>query len=182
MMAMQSPKNLFTLEMADMYDAEQRILQILPTLASECNDPQVKSAFQDHERETRQQVTNLEQCFQILNVQPPRTTCHAISGLKQEHDSFLKENPSDNIRTMFDLGAAAKTEYYEIASYRGLVDMATLMGEPKCADLLRQNLQQEENMARRVEMLAHQLGQQATMQMGQMGQTRQPGAGPNPTI
>lgn len=180
-MAMNSPRDLFVHEMSDIYDAEQRILQMLPKMASESNNQQVKSALQDHERETRQQVTNLEQCFQILGVQPTRTTCHAISGLKQEHDDFLKENPNDDIKTMFDLGAAAKTEHYEIASYRGLVDKAKMMGESKCANLLSQNLQQEESMAQRVENLAHQLGQQATMQPGQMGQpgqARQPGQNP----
>ncbi len=177
-MTMQSVKDLFVHEMADIYDAEQRILQILPTLASECTDAQGKNAFQDHERETRQQITNLEQCFQILNAQPSRVTCSAITGLKQEHDSFVKENPNADVLTMFDLGAASKTEHYEIASYRGLIDKAMALGESKCASLLRQNLQQEENMAQRVETLSHDLGQKATMQMGQTGQQRPQQPGP----
>jgi ferritin-like metal-binding protein YciE len=174
-MTMQSPRDLFLHEMADMYDAEQHILQMLPMLARECNNQQVQNALQQHERETRQQVTNLEQCFQLMNVQPaPDVTCQAVTGLKQEHDSFLREKPDPDILTMFDLGAAAKTEYYEMAAYRGLVNKAIMMGENKCADLLRQNLQQEEQMAQRVEMLAQELGQRATTR-GQMGQTGQTG-------
>ena len=164
-MPMQNPRDLFLHEMSDMYDAEQRILQMLPTMAQECNDPQVKSALQQHEQETRQQVLNLDQCFQELGAQPVRTSCYAIAGMKQEHDSYLKEQPSPDMLTMFDLGGAAKTVGYEIASYRGLIDQANSMGQTHCVQLLRQNLQQEENMLKTVETISHTLGQQMVSRM-----------------
>lgn len=157
---MQNQNDLFVHELSDMYDAEQRILQMLPAMASESISPDLKSAFQRHEQETRQQVLNLEQCFQQLGAQPDRSACYAIAGLKQEHDAFLKENPTQELLTMFDAGGAAKTEAYEIASYRGLVEKANMMGQPQCAQLLKQNLDQEVAMARRVEQITHQLDQQ----------------------
>jgi ferritin-like metal-binding protein YciE len=159
-MAMQQMQDLFIHELGDMYDAEQRILQMLPQMAQEVNSGSIKSAFQQHEQETRQQVQNLEQCFQLLGTQPKRTSCQAIAGLKQEHDSFMKEQPSDELLTMFDLGGAAKTEHYEIASYQGLIEKATLLGKKDCAKLLQQNLQQEEAMAQKVTQLSQQLGKQ----------------------
>jgi ferritin-like metal-binding protein YciE len=160
-MAMQSIWELFQFELGDIYDAEQRIAQMLVQLAKECNNGQVKSALQYHEQQTRQQIQNLEQCFQALGSVPQRSTCHAIAGLKQEHDSFLKENPSEEVLTIFDLGGAAKTEHYEIASYRGLIEKANLIGQKDCVRLLQQNLSQEEEMAQKVEQISHQLGQQA---------------------
>jgi ferritin-like metal-binding protein YciE len=167
---MQTAQDLFIHEMGDMYDAEQRIAQMLPTMAQECNNDEVRSAFQMHEQQTRQQIRNLEQCFQVLGTQPPKTTCAAILGLKQEHDSFLKGQPSADILMMFDLGGASKTEHYEIASYTGLVEKARLMGQQQCAQLLQQNLQQEQEMSKKVDQLGQQLGQQMSRQMGQMGQ------------
>ena len=164
-MTMKSPKDLFVHEMSDMYDAEQRILQMLPMMAQECNNSQVKNALTQHEQETRQQILNLEQCFQLLGMQPDRSACYAIAGLKQEHDAFLKEQPTGDLVTMFDLGGAAKTEAYEIASYRGLIEKANRMSQPQCVQLLRQNLQQEEAMAQRVETISHQLTQQMSSQM-----------------
>lgn len=163
-MAMQSIKELFQHELGDIYDAEQRILQILPQLANESTDGQVKSAFQHHEEQTRQQVQNLEQCFRAIGVSPKQVSCTAIAGLKQEHDSFLKEQPSKEVLTMFDLGAAAKTEHYEIASYRGLIEKANLMGEKDCVRLLQENLSQEEEMAQKVEQISRQLGKQTAQQ------------------
>ncbi len=163
-MAMQSIQDLFQFELGDMYDAEQRILQMLPQMANECSNGQVKSALQHHEQQTRQHVQNLEQCFQALGTSPQRNTCHAIAGLKQEHDTFVKEQPSENMLMMFDLGGAAKTEQYEIASYRGLIEKANLMGQKECARLLQQNLSQEEEMAQKIEQMSRQLGPQTTKQ------------------
>ncbi len=178
-MPMNTPQELFLHELGDIYDAEQRVLQMLSTLAGESMDPQAKRAYQVHEQETRQQIQNLEQCFQILGQQPQRTPCLAVQGLKQEHDSFLKDNPSGNLLTMFDLDAAFKTEHYEIASYLGLMEKAQLMGFPQVAQLLQQNLQQEEAMVQRVQQIAQQLGQQQIGQMGQMGPpSYQPQANP----
>ena len=159
-MPIQNVQQLFVHELGDIYDAEQRILQMLPQMANEASDGQVKSAFQYHEQQTRQQVKNLEQCFQMLGEQPKRTPCQAIAGLKQEHDSFVQEKPSAEMLTMFDLGGAAKTEHYEIASYQGLIEKANLLGKKDCAQLLQQNLSQEEEMAQKITQISKQMGKQ----------------------
>ncbi len=163
-MAIQSAKELFLTEMGDMYSAEKMILQILPQLAKESNSQQAVNAYNMHEQQTRQHVQNLEQCFQILGQQPPNVACYAVAGLKQEHDTFVKENPTQDILTAFDLGAAAKTEYYEMASYKGLIEQANLMGQSQVAQLLQQNFQQEQAMAQIVEQISHQLGQEMAQQ------------------
>ena len=159
-MAITSPQELFLHELGDMYDAEQRISKMLPVMAKECENPQVRSAFEHHLEETQHQIQNLEQCFQALGTKPEKASCDTIAGLKKEHDSFLKEDPSAEILTMFDLGGASKTEYYEIASYKGLIEKATLMGQQACVSLLQENLRQEEAMAKKVEQISKQLGQQ----------------------
>ena len=164
-MAISSPMQLFVHELSDMYDAEQKISKMLPLMAKECENSQVKSAFEQHEQETLHQIQNLDQCFQALGAKPQKAPCAAIAGLKQEHDSFLKEDPSQEILTMFDLGGACKTEYYEIASYKGLIEKATLMGQQGCVNLLQENLRQEEVMAQRVEQISHQLGKQMAKSM-----------------
>lgn len=163
-MSMQNPQDLFIHELGDILDAEQKIAQILPVMAQEVNNPEVKSGLEKHQQETLQQIKNLEQCFSLLGTKPEKSNCAAIAGLKQEHDSFLKEKPAENILTMFDLGAAAKTEHYEIASYKGLIDKAKVMGQKQVVQLLQENLKQEEAMAKSVESIAHQLGQQMISQ------------------
>lgn len=175
-MPMQSPMDLFLHELGDIYDAEQRIAQILPQLANESADPRIQDNYQAHLKETQQQIQNLEQVFQVLGTQPRREACAAIQGLKTEHDTFLNENPSQDMLTLFDLEAAAKTEHYEIASYTGLVEKCSLMGQPQCVQLLQQNLQQEQAMLQRVTRDSQQLGRQVIGQAG-MDQTSQSSQG-----
>jgi ferritin-like metal-binding protein YciE len=59
---------------------------------------------------------------------------------------------------MANLGAASKTEHYEMAMYTALVQMAKDLGEADAAQLLQDNLDQEKEMAVRVETLARELG------------------------
>jgi ferritin-like metal-binding protein YciE len=164
-MAMQSPRDLLVYELQGIYDAEQRILQMLPVLAQETENAQTKQALQQHESETRQQVTNLEQCFQALGIQAKGVPCQAVAGLKQDHDNFLKEKPSPEVISLHNLVGAAKTECYEIASYKGLIEMATVLGEKQCVALLQQNLRQEEDMLKRVEQMAKQVSKQVAGQV-----------------
>jgi ferritin-like metal-binding protein YciE len=181
-MAIQTPEQLFMHELGDIYSAEQMILQMLPKMAQESNNQQVSQAFQMHEQQTRQQVQNLEQCFQILGQNPPQVTCYAIAGIKQEHDAFLKDNPSADVLTMFDLGGADKVEHYEIVSYKSLIEKANLLGMSQCVPYLQQNLQQEQSMAQTVEQIEHQLAPQMAQQampgmqgQGVQGMQSQPG-------
>ena len=160
-MTMQKPQELFTHELSDMLDAEQRISKMLPTMVQETEHTEIKAALEHHLGETKQQIANLEQCFQILSEKPESATCFAVDGMRKEHESFLKEKPSTEILTLFNLSGAAKTESYEISSYTGLIDLAKLLGQTQCVQLLEQNLQQEEAMAKKVLHLSRQFGKQA---------------------
>jgi ferritin-like metal-binding protein YciE len=154
---MNEPKQLFLHELADMYDAEQRILQMLPDLAREAPDAQVAQALNTHLEETRQQIKNIEQVFEMFGAKPERQSCAAVQGIKQEHDMFTREHPSTELLGVFDLRGAAKTEHYEIAAYQGLIAMCDALGQPRCAQLLQQNLQQEQAMLQRVTQASERL-------------------------
>jgi len=158
---MQSPLDLFAHELSCMYVFEQQNVQTLEQLAGEVTAEAARRPIEHHLAETREQVTLLEQCFQALGEQPQQVTVHAAQGLKQDHDAFVKLKPAPELLTMYDLGAAAKTEHMEVAAYRGLVTKATLMGQPEVARLLRTILQQEEDAVQELEAAATQLAEQA---------------------
>lgn len=160
-MAVKSPQELFLMQLAEMYNIEQNLVQVLPQLAQEAQSQQTKDAFLQHEQETRQHARNLEQCFQILGQQPMGVENHAVKSLKQDHDTFVQQqHPSGPILTMFDLNAGIQSEYLEMANYAGLIDAANNLGYQQCIPLFQQNLQQEEAAARKLATIAHQLGQQ----------------------
>src|SRR5262245_23654307 len=114
-MATQQPQDLFLLQLAEIYDIEQKLVQALLELAQETHHHEARQAFLEHEKETRQHVRNIEQCFQILGHQPVAVENHAIKGLKQDHDTFVQQQqPPQDILTMFDLHAGSQSEYLEM--------------------------------------------------------------------
>jgi ferritin-like metal-binding protein YciE len=159
-MAIQSPQELFLYNLGAMYDIEQNLAQVLPELARECQNPQVKQAFQEHEQQTRQHVRNLEQCFQILGRQPISLNNQTVAGLKRDHDAFVQQQPQQQVLDMFDLEAGYESEYIEVAKYNALIEAARNMGLHQCIPLFEQNMQQDADAAKKLGTLIHQFSQQ----------------------
>jgi ferritin-like metal-binding protein YciE len=160
-MSLSSPRELFVHELADTLSAEQIILGMLPELQKESRHPGAKKAFKEHEQETRQQIKNLQAVFKTIGETPAPTTCYAAEGLKKEHEALRGEQPTPDVLEAGNMGGAAKTEHYEIATYTTLVQMATDLGERDAAKLLRENLNQEKEMAKRVNAISKELGKAA---------------------
>lgn len=159
-MAMSTPRDLFIHELSDALSAEHIILKMLPEVAASVTDKELRDGLREHEKETKQQIKVLEQVFKELGEQPEEMTCYGAEGLRKEWDSFLEEQPTPEILTLFAAGAAAKTEHYEIESYSGLVDMARQLGEREVVKLLQGILEQEKEMAKRVQSLEKRLGKE----------------------
>lgn len=158
-MAIQSPQDLFLYDLRAMYDAEQQLLQMLPVLAQECMDNAARETFVTHEYETRQHVSNLERCFQIIGSQPATLANNTVAGLKADHDAFLQQQPPAQALTLFNLRAGYLSECLEIASYQNLIDEANALGLTDCVPLFQQNLQQEVSASQKLSAIAHQYGQ-----------------------
>src|SRR5205814_10480853 len=83
--------------------------------------------------------------------------CKGIKGLKEEHDAFKEEDPSEDILDIFNVGAAKKVEKYEITAYESLIELAGQMGHNKASKLLNQNLREQQQTIKRMEALGKKL-------------------------
>lgn len=143
-MAVKNLNDLFEHEMKDIYYAEHRLLEALEELASEATNREMKRAYTSHRRETQGQIKRLQKVFKMFGEAPEVEKCPGIEGLlKEKHDFKKKEKPSPEILEFFNLGAAAKTERYEITAYESLINIADRIGMPNAVELLQQNLQEE---------------------------------------
>ena len=158
MTQMTTPQELFEHELKDIYYAERVIAQMLPTLSREATSSQLSRAFDQHLKETRGQIDNLEQVFSEIGKRAQGEQCPGIEGIKREHDVFMQEEaPASQIKDMFLTGAAARTEHYEIAAYTGLVAKARALGETEAAKLLNENLKQEKEALKKVQTIEKDL-------------------------
>jgi ferritin-like metal-binding protein YciE len=143
-MSMKTLNDLFDHELKDLYYAEHQLVEALQTLADESSDDQIKKAFQSHRKETQGHIKRLDQVFKSLGEKPERETCPGIDGLLKEKKAFAKEKPVDEILDFYNLGAAQKTERYEITAYESLIFMAEALDQVDIVTLLEANLQEEE--------------------------------------
>jgi ferritin-like metal-binding protein YciE len=153
-----APEELFVHELRDMYYAEKALTKVLPKLAEEASDRELSQAFEHHLDQTKTHVTNLERVFEQLGKRAEGQTCPGIDGIKEEHDTFVKENePTAELMDVFLTGAASRAEHYEIAAYTGLVGQAKALGERESAELLEKNLRQEKEALEKVESISKRL-------------------------
>lgn len=148
---MQTAHELFTHELADMLDAERKILEALGEQIEETSNEQLQKAFEAHRAQTEKQVERLEECFQELGEEPEETECAGIKGLIEEHDSMKQEEPSEDILDVFNVAAATKVERYEISAYESLIRLADMMEHKKVSKLLNHNLKEEEQMLKKMQ-------------------------------
>jgi ferritin-like metal-binding protein YciE len=155
---MQTAHELFLHELGDMLDAEKKLVEALGTQAEESSRPELQKAFQSHQAQTEKQVQRLEQVFESLEEQAEEAECKGVKGLIEEHDTFKQEEePSEDLLDIFNVGAAIKVERYEISAYEGLIRLAQGMGHRKAAQLLNQNLKEEQQTAKKMEAFSKKL-------------------------
>ena len=149
-----NPRELFVHELGDILYVEQQLAtKALPKLISEVEDDEFRSALEDHLTQTKQHVTNVEKVFEIMGEDAEAEVCLGFEGLTKEHAKMVEESSSELI-DMVDLGAAARTENYEIAAYETLRRMAKALGEEDAVALLDENLKQEKDALNIVEKIA----------------------------
>src|SRR6478736_5306959 len=138
-----TPRELFLHELGDILYVEKTLAdETLPKLIGEVTDAEFRSGLETHLEQTRRHVENVEKVFKGLGESPEAEKCLGFEGLKEEHDKMLEESSAELV-DLIDLGAAARTECYEIAAYESLRRMAKAMGEDKAVDLLDRNLKDE---------------------------------------
>ena len=152
---MKTLKDLFLDELADMYDAEQRIAKALPKMAKAATCDDLKEAFQSHLKETEGHVKKLAQVFQCFDKKAKGKTCEATVGLLKEGNEIAAEFKGSPAINAALIGAAQKVEHYEIASYGCLHEWAELLDNQKAAALLQQILDQEKHANEALNELAH---------------------------
>jgi ferritin-like metal-binding protein YciE len=154
-MSIKTLDELFEHELKDIYYAEHRLVEALTELAGETKDREIKRAYTSHKKETQGQIKRLQKVFRLFGKVPEVEKCPGIEGLlKEKHQFTKKEKPTQEILDFFNLGAAAKTERYEITAYESLIEMAQQLGMAEGVELLAQNLQEEETALETVKALA----------------------------
>lgn len=137
-------EEFFVDQLKDIYWAEKHLLKALPKMQKASTTSELQAAFEDHKKVTEEQVTRLEEAFQMMGKKAQGKKCDAMEGLIKESESIIEETEKGSMtRDVALIVAAQKVEHYEIASYGGLVQLAKTMGKDDVAELLQLTLDEE---------------------------------------
>ena len=153
-MAASTLEELFEHELEDIYYAEHELHETLGDLADQVESEEIQSTFEEHREETEEHIERLEEVFEMVGEPPEKEECEGIQGIIEEQEEFAEEGPETPVLELFNLAAAQKTEHYEIAAYGNTTLIASELGHEDAADLLEQNLREEEETLDELSQLA----------------------------
>ncbi|MGA2248319.1 MAG: ferritin-like domain-containing protein [Verrucomicrobiota bacterium] len=154
-------KILFLNELADMYDAEMRIIRALPKLAHAATCEHLQAAFLAHLEETKGHEIKIRQVFSKFGEKPRGRKCAATIGLIQEGEKTVAENRGEPTLNAALISVGQKVEHYEIASYGCLHEWAKLLDNEDAVRLLEEILTQEKACDETLKDLAKEKNQEA---------------------
>jgi ferritin-like metal-binding protein YciE len=136
-------RDLYKMELSNLYNAEFRILRILPSMASKVYSSELKKILENHIEQTHQHVTRLEKVFRNIGMRPYRIKCALMEDLAVENSSIIKLETEPLIKDIAILSHLQKIEHYEIAGYGCAVIYAHQLGDIENQDILQAALDEE---------------------------------------
>lgn len=153
-MSLDSLRKLYVEELQDLHSAENQILDALPRMAEKASSSDLSDAFQEHRRQTEEQVRRLETIFDDLGEKAGGRKCKGIAGIISEGDDMMGEDMDDDVRDAALISAGQRVEHYEMAAYGTVRTYARELGLQRHAELLQRTLDEEGQTDRKLTSLA----------------------------
>jgi ferritin-like metal-binding protein YciE len=143
-MQLETLRDLFEHEVADLHSAETQLVGALPKLAQAASDEKLREAFEHHLQETRDHVRRLEEIRAQIGSSLSEE-CKGMQGLIKEGAEIVSGEGDPIVRDAALIAAAQRVEHYEIAAYGTARTLADELDLDDAKDLLDQTLDEEGN-------------------------------------
>lgn len=138
-------ESLFEYQLTGTYYVERQLADALEELAVDATNDTLKRGFKSHCEETREHVRRLESVFDAMGWTPEARAVPSVDGLIEEKREFDSMTEDENVRDLFYLSAAMKSEQLEITAYDSLQTLASKMNlGDEVTDPLGRNKREEE--------------------------------------
>jgi ferritin-like metal-binding protein YciE len=142
-MSATSLQDLYVQKLYLLLDAEQQAMEAMPRLTEQVQSPQLRTALEQHQRQTEQQVRRLEQLMQNHEEPEEQNECISMSALIEEAESMLPDIEDPDAIDAFLIGCAQAMEHHEIAAYGTARTWAAQLGHTDDVRILQQTLDEE---------------------------------------
>jgi ferritin-like metal-binding protein YciE len=132
----------------DAHAMEQNVSTMLGSMIATTDDPEIKRMLEDHKRQTEEHERRLRERLDAMGA--GTSTVKEVGGVgaalfKGVGDLARADKPGKNARDGY------VTEHMEIAAYELLERLAKRAGDGQTAEVARQNLADEREMAKKID-------------------------------
>ena len=139
-------EKLFLDQLRDLYYVEKTQVKALGKMAKKATTEELRDILMEHQEVSQEQLSRLDQIFEMLGKRAQAKRCPAMDGLQEEAEEMMSETEDDTLtRDVALIVTAQKVEHYEIASYGCLATLARTYGMQEVADLLQETLDEEKD-------------------------------------
>jgi ferritin-like metal-binding protein YciE len=154
-------------KLRELLAAEKEQVRHLPRMARECEDEQLKEAFEQHAMATQEHVNRLQEIFEETGRKPRASKSESVKGLIEDEQEIVKSKAEDVVKEAAMIAAAQQIEHFEIACYGTCATWAKQLGYDRAAELLQQTLEEEKSTDRRLSEIAQQRINEEASQAGE---------------
>lgn len=140
---LETPQDLIRMQLRTALTMEDDSLAALQELEQVAQSSEVKKLFRHHQDETKQQIENLHSVFDLLELPTSTAPSPSTKGISHQAESLIGRSEK-GLHDQVAVASALGNEHYEIAAYTSLI-IGVKGQEPKAADLLQVNLDQEKH-------------------------------------
>ncbi len=160
-MELENLKDLYVLELKDLYSAEKQLIKALPKMAKAATSPDLVAGFKKHLAETEEHAVRIERILKSHDETTRGPKCKGMEGVVAEGTEMIEEDAEDEVRDAGLISAAQRAEHYEMAGYGTARTYATLLGDDAGAKLLQTTLGEEKATDEKLTALAQKINVEA---------------------
>jgi ferritin-like metal-binding protein YciE len=143
-------------------NAENQIVKALPKMVKAAASNELRTAFEEHLKQTHGHVQRLEKIFSIIDESSRGKKCKGMEGVIAEGKEMLDMDLPEPVGDAALIAAAQRVEHYEIAAYGTARAYAEILGEEEAASLLEETLDEEKETDERLTSIAETVNPEAT--------------------
>jgi ferritin-like metal-binding protein YciE len=160
-MAIQTGEDLFVALLSDLHGSETRLAQVVDDFAKNVQDPDVKNMLSVRSYLTRQDVSNIEKCLQILGRQmtPPTTKFFDTwaEDARREYDTIQLPG----LKTLYVINKIRTMQNFHMGEYAAAIALAAYAGNLAITTLLEHSLADKMEFVERTRELVREMARQA---------------------
>ena len=142
-MAEATLRDLYNAELDDLYAAEHKIVDTLPTMVGAAHSRDLREALETHLERTRIHIERLDLLFLQTGVGQHERSTTAIDGIIRTAERHIRDTAVPQVRDAALIAAAQHVEHYEMAGYGCARTYARQLGDDNAAELLQHTLDEE---------------------------------------